>query len=75
MNKDIKTINQLQEIKKNYMRMDEGSRNVSSKKVAALNNSIRAVKKYHKSQESFWSGFIVCAIMFIVYSLIFSSFR
>lgn len=71
INKDFETINQLQKMKKDYMRMDEGSMILSSKKIAALNNSIRAVKKYRKSKESFWSGFIVCVILLIVYSLIF----
>lgn len=74
-NKDFETINQLQEIKKNYVCMDEGFRNVSSKKVAALNNAIRSVKKYHNSSVSFWSGFITCAIVFIIYLLIFALCR
>lgn len=74
-NKDLETINQLQEIKKNYVCMDEGFRNVSSKKIAALNNAIRSVEKYHNSNVSFWSGFITCTILFIIYSLIFALSR
>lgn len=72
-NINSETINQLQKIKKNYVCMDEGFRHVSSKKISALNYAIRSVKKYRNSQEAFWSGFITCAIVFIVYLLIFST--
>lgn len=71
-NKDLETINQLQEIKSNYINLNEGSRNVSYKKVAALNYAIRSVKKYRNSSVSYWSGFITCAIVFIIYSIIFA---
>lgn len=71
--KNIETVNQLQEIKKNYVCMDEGFRNVSSKKVAALNNAIWSVKKYRESNESFWLGFITCLIIVFIGSLIFNS--
>lgn len=71
-NKNFETINQLQEMKKDYMRIDEGFKNVSSKKVVALNYAIRSVKKYQDSSESFWCGFAVCALMFVFYALIFS---
>jgi hypothetical protein len=66
---DKETITQLSEIKKKLI----NSNNVSPKDSLAIENSIRAVKRYHNSNNSFWAGFIVCAIVAAVYLLIFST--
>lgn len=68
--KSFEIINQLQEIKKNYICLDEDSRNVSAKKITALNHAIAATKRKHNSISDFWSGFLVCALCSIVYVLI-----
>lgn len=59
-------ISQLEQMRKESM-----SNNMRSQRVAAINYSIRAVKKSRKKSESFWLGYITCAATIILFLIAF----
>lgn len=59
-------INQLEQMRRENMDGD-----MKSQRVAAINFGIRAIKKYQKSKEEFFRGYITCALTIAFFLIVF----